>query len=317
MQKFLIGVVTLSLGLVSCIHKEDLLPEPQSVTVKKTIRDDDFRLRADDTELKKRVVVLPFLDRHPDIRDEAVRSQSREAFVMDLERVKGLIVYDVSQLKVDPSKYVKSGQYDLQKIAQDASKSGVSSLIEGQIIDVRLKNASEKIGLIRDMKVTYEVIVRMRVVNVRTEQELFNTVKTVTLEEKSPRIVERVSTDQYFARNPDLVKVLIKDAFLDFTPQIQEALGQVQWEGRIAALRDDKIYLNVGRISGVQIGDLLKVVEDGSEIYDPEIGYHIGKIRGRTKGTIEIVSYFGQDGAVAVMHSGAQFKEGDRVETYQ
>ena len=262
-------------------------------------------------------MVLPFLDRHPDIRDEAVRSQSREAFVMDLERVKGLIVYDVSQLKVDPSKYVKSGQYDLQKITQDASKSGVSSLIEGQIIDVRLKNASEKIGLIRDMKVTYEVIVRMRVVNVRTEQELFNTVKTVTLEEKSPRIVERVSTDQYFARNPDLVKVLIKDAFLDFTPQIQEALGQVQWEGRIAALRDDKIYLNVGRISGVQIGDLLKVVEDGSEIYDPEIGYHIGKIRGRTKGTIEIVSYFGQDGAVAVMHSGAQFKEGDRVETYQ
>ena len=82
------------------------------------------------------------------------------------------------------------------------------------------------------------------------------------------------------------------------------------------ALKGEKIYLNVGRISGVQIGDILKVVEDGSEVYDPEIGYHIGKVSGNTKGTIEVVSYFGQDGAVGVIHSGAGFKENDRVELY-
>jgi hypothetical protein len=73
----------------------------------------------------------------------------------------------------------------------------------------------------------------------------------------------------------------------------------------------------VGRISGVQVGDILKVVEDGNEIYDTELGYHVGKVQGRVKGTLEIVGFFGQDGAVSVVHSGAGFKENDRVEIYQ
>ena len=89
------------------------------------------------------------------------------------------------------------------------------------------------------------------------------------------------------------------------------------WEGRIAALQGERIYINVGRISGVQVGDILKVVEDGNEIYDPELGYHVGKVQGRVKGTLEIVGFFGQDGAISVVHSGAGFKENDRIEIYQ
>lgn len=301
--------------LTGCVSMNQT--ESQKITVKKTVHDDDYRVKPDDTELKKHVVVLPFLDKKRETRPDEVRDQAREAFVMDLNKIKSVLVVDTEKLKIKPEKYLNSEGYDLKKIAQDSQKQGVSSIIEGQIIDVRLKNAADQIGLIRNMKIAYEVIVRMRVMNIRSEQELFNTIKTVTLEEESPRVIERVSTDQYFARNPDLVKILIKDAFLDFTPQIQESLHQITWEGRIATIRDDKVYLNVGRISGVQIGDIFKVVEDGSEIYDPEIGYHIGKIRGKTKGTLEIVSYFGQDGAVAVIHSGAAFKEGDRVEAYQ
>lgn len=305
-----------ALFLAGCISKHDVLPE-KPVVVKKTIKDTDFSLKGDRDELKKRVLVLPFLDKNKELRSDEVREQSREAFILDLNKVKTLYVIPDNQVKISPDKYLSGAEYNLKKMAQDLTKQGVSSLIEGQIIDVRLKNASDRIGVIRDVKTAYEVMVRMRVLNVRSEQEVFNTVKTVTLEEATPRILERVSTDQYFARNPELVKILIKDAFLDFTPQIQDALHQVQWEGRIAALRDDKVYLNVGRISGVQIGDIFKVVEDGTEIYDPEIGYHLGKIRGRTKGTLEIVSYFGQDGAVATVYSGANFKEGDRVETYE
>ena len=67
----------------------------------------------------------------------------------------------------------------------------------------------------------------------------------------------------------------------------------------------------------VRVGDLLKVIDTGSEIYDPEIGYHLGRVAGKTKGTLEIISYFGNDGAISVVHSGAGFKESDRVEVYQ
>ena len=45
-------------------------------------------------------------------------------------------------------------------------------------------------------------------------------------------------------------------------------------------------------------------------------GGFIGKAPGRMKGTIEIVSYFGKDGAIGIIHSGSGFNENDLVEIY-
>jgi hypothetical protein len=58
------------------------------------------------------------------------------------------------------------------------------------------------------------------------------------------------------------------------------------------------------------------VSEEGQEIFDPETGGFIGKAPGRMKGTIEIVSYFGKDGAIGIIHSGSGFEENDIVEIY-
>ncbi len=296
--------------------------EKKPIYIKKTIKDVDYRNAKNDQEFKKKLVVLPFHDQpNPKLESyqspDSVKENAHEAFANDLNNINPLLVVNPEDYKIDIKKYYKAGEYDLKKMAKDAQKSGVSSILEGQIIDVRLKKSADQVGIIRKLTATYEVVVRLRIMNVRSEQEIFHTVKTVILDEENTRIAERVSADQLFVKNPELVEILIKDAFLDFTPQIQEALNTVQWEGRIAAVREDKIYLNVGRISGVQIGDILKVVEDGSELYDPELGYNLGKIRGRVKGTLEVVSYFGTDAAVAVLHSGSGFKESDRVEIYQ
>lgn len=289
----------------------------EPVAIRRKIKDVDYRSNSDDKELKKRLVVLPFLDKEASKRPETARKNARDAFIADLNSSDKFIVMDSDQLTVNPENYVQNDQYDLKRLSQDSQKSGVTSIIEGQIIDVRLKKKADQIGLVRNIDAVYEVVVRLRIQNVRSGQEIFHTVKTVTLEEKNTRVGERTSEDQIFLKNPELVEILIKDAFLDFSQQIQQTMDDVTWEGRIAAIRGDKIYLNVGRISGVQVGDLLKVVDDSSEIFDPEIGYNLGKVQGRTKGTLEIISYFGNDGAVGIIHSGAGFKESDRVEVFQ
>lgn len=287
------------------------------IAIRRKIKDVDYRKSGDDLSLKKRVVILPFLDKSPDKRPETARQNALEALVYDLNHSDKMIVMNASQMTVDPLKYLAKGEYDLKKLAEDTKKDGFSSIVEGKILDVRLQKKADQIGLIRNLDAQYEVVVRLRIQNVRTNQEIFHVVKTVVLEEKNTRVAERASEDQIFLKNPELVEILIKDAFLDFTPQIDQALNEITWEGRIAAIRGDKIYLNVGRISGVQIGDLLKVVEDGSEVYDPEIGYNLGKIAGKSKGTLEIINYFGQDGSVGIIHSGAGFKESDRVEVFK
>lgn len=295
--------------------KEEVIPVIEKPsTLKRVIKDLDLKKVSSDKSPRKRVVVLPFLDRDQN-RQSEILNRARMEFMNELNKTQEMVALDSSELKVDLNVFLKNGEYDLNAISQSVQNLGVSSLLEAKVIDVRFKNQIADPS--ESKRAIFEVVVKARLVNIKSGQELFNTVKTVTLEEENTKLPQNISSESFFAKNPQLVELLLKDAFLDFTGKLVDSLSQVSWEGRIAALQGDKIYLNVGQVTGLQIGDILKVVEDGNEVYDPEIGYHIGKVKGKVKGTLEVVGYFGQDGAVGVVHSGAGFKENDRIEIYE
>ena len=258
---------------------------------------------------------LPFLD-ESEKRPQEFRDKARAAFIRDLNRTGEVIAIDSRELNIDLASMTSRGQYKMQDIAKAAQALGVNAVLEGKVNDIRIKRKTDNVGLVRQVTSVFEVVAQVRVVQTRTGKELFNTVKTVTLEEQGVRVAERVETDKYLANNPEMIEVIVKDAFLDFTPQVLGSLDKVAWEGRIAAINGDRLYLNVGKVSGLQMGDLLKVLEDGDDVYDPESGTHIGRVPGRMKGTLEVISYFGNDGAIAVIHSGSGFKENDRIELY-
>ncbi len=288
-------------------------PTDNNAKINRQVKDVDYKSKLEEKSPKKRIAVLPFLDLSTE-RPEAGRVQARLTFMDELNKTDQVIAIDSNQLKIDTSKYFSAGEYDLLKLTEAAQNAGVNSFLEGKVLDLRVKKDSDNAP--KKIKTIFEAVVRLRMINVRSGKVVFHTVKTVTIEDASAQVAEGAMSSQFLNKNPELVAILIKDAFLDFTPQVVTAMNEITWEGRIAAFNGDKIYINVGRISGVQVGDILKVVEDGNEIYDPEIGYHLGKVAGRIKGTLEIVSYFGQDGAVSIIHSGAGFKENDRVELY-
>ncbi|KHD88749.1 MAG: hypothetical protein OM95_06325 [Bdellovibrio sp. ArHS] len=284
-------------------------------SVRREIKDVNYEARKDDSAPRKRLMVLPFLDAG-DKRPLELRERARNAFIMDLNRSGEVIALDSKDLNLDLAKMMEGGQYKLTEVAKAAQALGVTAVLEGKIIDIRIKRKADNVGVVRHLTTAFEVVAQVRVVTGRAAREVFNTVKTVTVEEQGTRVGERVETDKFISNNPDMIEVIVKDAFLDFTPQVLASLDKVTWEGRIAAINGDRIYLNVGRVSGLQVGDLLKVTEDGDDIYDPESGGHIGRVPGRLKGTLEVISYFGNDGAIAVIHSGSGFKENDRVELY-
>nr|BFD66947.1 hypothetical protein HAGR004_19690 [Bdellovibrio sp. HAGR004] len=308
MKNFLLAVVVLCLGACTTFDRTN-------PTLRREIKDVNYEARRDDSAPRKRIMVLPFLDAG-DKRPQELRDQARSAFIADLNRTGEVIALDSRELKVDLAKNMQNGQYKLQDIAKEAQALGVSTVLEGKIIDIRIKRKADNVGVVRHLTTAFEVVAQVRVVTGRAGREVFNTIKTVTVEEQGVRVGERVETDKFLANNPDMITVIVKDAFLDFTPQVLASLDKVTWEGRIAAINGDRIYLNVGRVSGIQVGDLLKVTEDGDDIYDPESGGHIGRVPGRLKGTLEVISYFGNDGAIAVIHSGSGFRENDRVELY-
>lgn len=297
------------LGLSACVTMERSGPG-----MKREIKDVSYEARPENGAPRKRLMVLPFLDSGD--RPQELRDLARKAFVEDLNRTGEVIALDSRELKMEPAKMIQGGQYKLQEVAKEAQALGVNAVLEGKILDIRIKRKADNVGVVRHLTTAFEVVAQVRVVTGRAGREVFNTVKTVTVEEQGVRVAERVETDKFLANNPDMITTIVKDAFLDFTPQVLASLDKVTWEGRIAAINGDRIYLNVGRISGLQVGDLLKVLEEGDDIYDPDSGTHIGRVPGRLKGTLEVISYFGNDGSIAIIHSGSGFRENDRVELY-
>ena len=283
--------------------------------IKKQIKDVSQQARKEETGPRKRLMILPFLD-SSELRPQKLRDTAREEFIQDLNKSGDVIVIDSKDLKLDLTKSLQSGEYKMDDVTKAAKELGVSAVLEGKVVDLRVRRKSDEVGVFRQLKTTFEAQVRIRIYSARSAKELFNVLKTVTIEESNVRVAENVNADRFFVNNPEILENLLKEAFLDFTPQILSTMDKLSWEGRIAALQGDRIFLNVGRVSGLQIGDILKVSDEGDEIYDPQSGNFIGKVQGRLKGTLEVVSYFGQDGSIAVIHSGAGFKENDKVELY-
>lgn len=307
-NKLFLGLMVFS--LMGCA-----LFDRSAVGVKKNIKDVNYQARPQDSTPRKRLMILPFLDA-AEKRPEELRTRARDAFIVDLNRTGQVIALDSQDLKIDLNKMMSGGQYKLADIAKAAQALGVNAVLEAKINDIRIKRKSDTVGVVRHLATAFEVVAQVRVVTGRGGREVFNTVKTVTVEDQGVRVGERVETDLLFQNNPEMITTIVKDAFLDFSPQVIASLEKISWEGRIAAINGDRLYLNVGRISGLQVGDLLKVTEDGDDVYDPESGTHIGRVPGRLKGTLEVISYFGSDGAISVIHSGSGFKENDRVELY-
>jgi hypothetical protein len=287
----------------------------QGPTTRKEIRDVPANARKEDQSPRKRLMVLPFLDSN-ESHPAGMKDAARKDFVRELNRTGEIIAVDSAELKLDLSKNLQGGDYKLDEIARGSKDLGISAILEGKVVDLKVRRKSDEVGVFRQLKTTFEAQARVRIVSVRSGKELFNVLKTVTIEEANIRVAENVNTDKFFSSNPEILQSLLKETFLDFNPQILATLEKMSWEGRIATINGDRVFLNVGRISGLNVGDILKVSEEGDEIYDPQSGNFIGKVPGRLKGTLEVVSYFGQDGSIAIIHSGAGFKENDRVELY-
>jgi hypothetical protein len=243
-----------------------------------------------DPAIKKRIMILPFLDSNVQ-RDPEIAENARKALIDDLNRTGQLIAIDSKDLRIDASRMItRAGDYDMKEIGKQAAQLGVNSVLEGKILDLKIKRSSDQVGLIRNMTTKFESVLRVRVINSRGGRDLMNIIKTVEVDEPNTRVAERVETDRFVENNPELIKKIVEEAFLNFTPQVVASLDKVVWEGRIAAVSGDRIYLNVGRVSGLQVGDILKVTEEGKYVYDPETGYHIGKSRGRMKENLEVLS---------------------------
>jgi TolB-like protein len=309
--------VTVALALSGCsllsanrqvgIDNQKLGPE---------IRDVPLEAReSKDAPLRKRVMVLPFINGGLSRSEDAGRV-AREAFLRQLRRTDEFVVVANSDFPKEISAFLKAGEYDLEAMGKIAAAMGISAIIEGRILEVRARRVGDEVGLVRKIRARMNARVQIRMVNTRNGSIILNETREAEAEEATTRVAERAASDRDLADDPILIESVVTRAFQSTLQRIVNAVEKLSWEGRVALVKGERVYLNAGRLSGLQIGDILRISEEGEDVHDPETGSYIGRVPGRLKGTVEVVSYFGKDGAISVLHSGSGFRENDLVELY-
>lgn len=301
----------LAWGLTSC----GLLSVEKRQASGPMVRDVPYQARESDL-LKKKILVLPFLDSELQ-RSQNVSDSARRAVVEGLLETNNFIVVSNTDVGQDMKSFVKENrEYDMSAVSRVAANIGVAALVEGRILEVRARKVGDEIGLFRKIRAQVEVAVQIRVYGAKSGNEIFSTVRRSNIEQETTRIGENSYSDRYLQEDPNLVRAGVKKAFSETVGGVVKAVEKLSWEGRVALVNGEKIYVNAGRLSGLQIGDILRVTEEGDEVFDPDSGKFIGMAPGRMKGTVEVVSYFGKDGTITILHSGSGIKENDKVQLY-
>lgn len=266
-------------------------------------------------EPRKRVLVAPFIDVSQE-RGDKVADAARKSFNRALNSTKSFVIIENSDFPKDIKSFRINDQYDLEAISKVASGMGIALTMEGRILEIRARRLGDQVGVMRKIKAQMDAKVQIRVMGTKQNRELLNEVREATIEATTTKFGSYAYSDKYLEEDPELVDQVIQKAFRSVLPNLVAVAKKISWEGKIAMVSGDRIYVNAGRVSGLQVGDILRVNDEGSEVFDPETGGFIGRAPGRMKGTVEIVSYFGKDGAIGVIHSGQGFKEADQVEFY-
>lgn len=265
--------------------------------------------------VKKRVALLPFFNESP-YGGEDLGFTATEEMKNELNRSAQFIIESNTQNVFGSSKEVYSGGgVKLIQMARSAKAKGLNFVIFGRVIEARVREKTDEVGIVRQTKAYTESKVEIRIFDVNANKEIFTETVKGYADDSSFRFFMSDQESKLEYRR-DLLRYVVKIAIRKSIPQIVALAQKLEWVGRVGKIIGTKIYINAGRSAGLNIGDILKVVNEGVEIYDPETGALMGVSKGEIKGTIEVIDYIGTDASVAILHSGGSVNEGDYVQLY-
>jgi hypothetical protein len=263
---------------------------------------------------KKKVLVLSFWNDTP-AGDESLGEFTASEIKREFS-VGGQILFPDDKLVSTVTKdFVDGDRVQVSQLVREGRRFGVSAIILGRISKINFRQNREEVGILRQSESTVSVEVEMKVFDVSTGREVGTYSRAGSAENATRVIVEQDAISSKNARN-ELAKEAIYEAVQKLIPDAVLAMEKMDWQGRIAKMIGNKVYINAGRASGLLAGDILKVLSPGEEIVDPLTKAFLGRSEGFLKGTLEVSDFIGTDSAMATVHTGGNFQEGDVVRLY-
>ncbi len=302
----LVPILIAAFGLNACAPITRRGPIPQSSKINSV---------SDFSPIKKKIALLSFYNESP-MGGEDLAVNATEEFRREVMKSREFLFDPEAEATFGTSREIYAGGgIKLAQLARKAKMSGVNIVVFGRIREARVRQKSDEIGFVRKVKSLAETVVEVKAYDVLSNKELFSESLDGNITDDNLRFYNAESEENLSYRQ-DLLRYSVRVAVRKFVPQIVKIGSRLDWMGRVAKIIGTRIFINAGRSSGVNLGDILKVITEGQEIFDPESGAMIGMSQGEVKGTLEVIDYFGPDGAVCTLHSGGSVTEGDFVQLY-
>ena len=262
--------------------------------------------------IKKRILLLGFKNQTP-YQSPKVWAQIQERIEKLFEGLNDYVLVNQSDFWNTRSEWEVINDLDYGELYHRAKAMGIDGILTGTLMEAVESETGEEVGLFRSRQYQISVSMEIELLDVHSEKKVFSRLETAQVDEERTEFLGRAPASYDASRIERAVDKTLDQALT----HVPAHLRKIHWVGRIARIELHRFYINSGELSGIRLGQLLKVFGSERPIRDRPSGVMIGVARGDFKGLLKVIDYFGKDGAVAVVHSGAGFREKDRVESYQ
>ncbi|RLC03829.1 MAG: hypothetical protein DRH90_10355 [Deltaproteobacteria bacterium] len=187
---------------------------------------------------------------------------------------------------------------------------GLNAMVTGAITAYSEAEEGSDYLVYKKKKQIARVTVDYRIVDTTTGIQLVADSGQGVYEKKTGGALGLGSKSSYDA---DLRDGALRDALTKAMVNMLPQFESQEWSGRIASIKGRTVYLNAGKKTGLKVGDVLMVQDLGEEIIDPQTNVSLGRAPGSIKGEVMVTGFFGRDGSMATIKSGAGFKTNDLV----
>lgn len=265
--------------------------------------------------VKKRLWILEFTEKSGAISKEfkgvRVRDVFQKALIRALSAPASPYLTDVT----DDGGMIEAG-IDSASSAEDIQKaahsSGVSGFLKGTITNLNIESKGGSEGLLHSATQEIHLSVEFEMYDAISGRKIYSgNAHQTSSETKSGFFVDSTEGFEGLSSRLETAAQEVADKVQTKLASVADKLG---WRGRVVKLDGPRIYLNAGRKTGLQLGDVVKVIDRPKEVIDPQTGAVVGEAPGRLKATLKVIDHFGVDGAMAVLLSGGGVVPGDSVE---
>jgi len=247
-------------------------------------------------KMKRRVIVLPTEDQ-TNYKNEYLGELATKRLILRLENTGAVVCVDPNTTKIKGSFTDPANMKTLSEVF------GVQTVLKSTLSDVY--TSTSKIEN-KDVKEASFAMSKLSI-------DIYNTGTGLMLKQLSGRNPISFSKEQ-----GDHSSEKAKDKSIDLTIEIiaedlLKAILSLDWHARIISIREGRVYINAGRLSGLEKGATLEAYAPGEKIVDPKTKAPLGTTKGVFKGELEVVELFGVDASWATAKKGGSFSPTDLV----